>query len=59
MRSSLPPFEGIPMNSIRQLETRTKLFACFAIVLLGALAAAWLLGQLAQMSDQNSSVRAS
>ncbi|MDB5756644.1 MAG: Methyl-accepting chemotaxis protein, partial [Massilia sp.] len=35
-----------------QLETSTKLFACFAIVLcLGVLASAWLLGQLADMSE--------
>ena len=40
------------MKSIRQLETSTKLFACFAIVLcLGVLASAWLLGQLADMSE--------
>ena len=40
------------MKSIRQLETSTKLFACFAIVLLlGVLMSAWLLGELAQMSD--------
>jgi methyl-accepting chemotaxis protein len=40
------------MKTIRQLETSTKLFACFAIVLLlGILASAWLLGQLAQMSE--------
>ncbi|MDB5916169.1 MAG: Methyl-accepting chemotaxis protein, partial [Massilia sp.] len=40
------------MKSIRQLETSTKLFACFAIVLcIGVLVSAWLLGQLAQMSD--------
>jgi methyl-accepting chemotaxis protein len=40
------------MKSIRQLETSTKLFACFAIVLcLGVLVSAWLLGQLAQMSE--------
>jgi methyl-accepting chemotaxis protein len=40
------------MKTIRQLETSTKLFACFAIVLLlGVLACAWLLGQLAQMSE--------
>jgi methyl-accepting chemotaxis protein len=40
------------MKSIRQLETSTKLFACFAIVLcLGVLASSWLLGQLGQMSE--------
>jgi methyl-accepting chemotaxis protein len=40
------------MKSIRQLETSTKLFACFAIVLcFGVLVSAWLLGQLAQMSE--------
>jgi methyl-accepting chemotaxis protein len=40
------------MKSIRQLETSTKLFACFAIVLLlGALISVWLLGQMAQMSE--------
>ena len=40
------------MKSIRQLENSTKLFACFAIVLcLGVLASAWLLGQLAHMSE--------
>jgi methyl-accepting chemotaxis protein len=40
------------MTSIRQLETRTKLFASFALVLcLGILVSGWLLGQLAQMSD--------
>ena len=40
------------MKAIRQLETRTKLFASFAIVLcLGILASSWLLGQLAHMSD--------
>ncbi|WLI91480.1 methyl-accepting chemotaxis protein [Massilia sp. R2A-15] len=40
------------MNSIRQLDTRTKLFASFAIVLcLGIMVAGWLLGQLAHMSD--------
>jgi methyl-accepting chemotaxis protein len=40
------------MKSIRQLQTSTKLFACFTILLcLGVLVAAWLLGQLAQMSD--------
>ena len=40
------------MKSIRQLETSIKLFACFAIVLcLGVLASAWLLGQLAHMSE--------
>jgi methyl-accepting chemotaxis protein len=40
------------MKSIRQLETSTKLFACFAIVLLfGVLTSAWLLGELAQMSE--------
>jgi methyl-accepting chemotaxis protein len=40
------------MKSIRQLETSTKLFACFAIVVLfGVLLSAWLLGELAQMSE--------
>jgi methyl-accepting chemotaxis protein len=40
------------MKSIRQLETSTKLFACFAIVLLlGVLMSVWLLGELAQMSE--------
>ena len=40
------------MKSIRQLETSTKLFACFAIMLcFGVLVSAWLLGQLAQMSE--------
>ena len=40
------------MKLIRQLETSTKLFACFAIVLcLGVMVSAWLLGQLAQMSE--------
>jgi methyl-accepting chemotaxis protein len=40
------------MKSIRQLETSTKLFACFAIVLcLGMLVSAWLLGELAHMSE--------
>jgi methyl-accepting chemotaxis protein len=40
------------MKSIRQLETSTKLFACFTILLcLGVLVSAWLLGQLAQMSE--------
>jgi methyl-accepting chemotaxis protein len=40
------------MKSIRQLETSTKLFACFAIVLLlGVMTSVWLLGQLAQMSE--------
>jgi methyl-accepting chemotaxis protein len=40
------------MKSIRELETSTKLFACFAIVLgVGGMAAVWLLGQLGQMSD--------
>jgi methyl-accepting chemotaxis protein len=40
------------MKSIRQLETSTKLFACFTILLcLGVLVSVWLLGQLAQMSE--------
>jgi methyl-accepting chemotaxis protein len=40
------------MKSIRQLQTSTKLYACFAIMLcLGVLLSAWLLGQLANMSD--------
>ncbi len=40
------------MKSIRQLETSTKLFACFAIVLLlGVMTSVWLLGQMAQMSE--------
>jgi methyl-accepting chemotaxis protein len=40
------------MKSIRQLETSTKLFASFSIVLLlGLLVSAWLLGQLGQMSE--------
>ena len=40
------------MKMIRQLETSTKLFGCFAIVLcLGVMVSSWLLGQLAQMSE--------
>ena len=40
------------MKLIRQLDTSTKLFACFAIVLcLAVMVSAWLLGQLAQMSE--------
>jgi methyl-accepting chemotaxis protein len=40
------------MKSIRQLETSTKLFACFAVVLLlGVLLSIWQLGEMAQISE--------
>ena len=40
------------MKSISQLETSTKLFACFAIVLLlGVMIPVWQLGQIAAMSE--------
>ncbi|MDB5933967.1 MAG: Methyl-accepting chemotaxis protein [Massilia sp.] len=40
------------MKSIRQLETSTKLFACFAIVLLlGVLISVWQLGEMEHISE--------
>ncbi len=40
------------MKSIRQLDTSTKLFACFAVVLLlGVLLSVWQLGEMAQLTE--------